>query len=297
MNQPRPKRHFSALDRGQAYQRVYSWFESTVASFLFEKEIEMIARELPKGFGRVLLYSSVIGTHPLQHSLFEKSRAAYKMHFSPVASEEPQKTEIPNTMFCVGSLTALPFENDSIDTIVLHHALDIEWDVYQVLREAVRVLAPGGQLVILGFNPFSLFGASHFFLRFLQGAVWSRHFISSVRLSEWMHLLDLDMNDPQYAYNEWPLVLSEPCAQKTSLKEQKFCLKEKVQWGFQKILSLKWLQFLGAIYLISAKKKNFGMTFLPNKSMVKPKLISVPVAQFSQPRYQKEQTKEGDDSA
>jgi len=289
MFKTRLKRHFPAFDRGQAYQRVHGWFETAVASFLLEKEIEMIARELPKGFGRVFLYSSVVGAHPLQHSLFEKSRAAYKIHFSSIVLGESQKVAIPNnTMHCVGSLTSLPFDSDSIDTIVLHHALDIEWDVYQVLREAVRVLAPGGQLVILGFNPFSLFGISHFFLRFLQGAVWSRHFISSIRLSDWMHLLDLDMNDPQYAYNEWPLVLSESFSQKE-------CLKEKVQKGFQKALSLKGLQFLGAIYLISAKKKTLGMTLLPNRQMMKPKLISVPVAQFSASRYQKGQTKKSDD--
>ena len=46
----------------------------------------------------------------------------------------------------------LPIANNSADAILLHHALDVTRHP-QVLREAVRVLRPGGTLLVLGFNP------------------------------------------------------------------------------------------------------------------------------------------------
>ena len=39
MFKTRLKRHFPAFDRGQAYQRVHGWFETAVASFLLEKDL------------------------------------------------------------------------------------------------------------------------------------------------------------------------------------------------------------------------------------------------------------------
>ena len=52
----------------------------------------------------------------------------------------------------------LPLASQSLDLVVLPHALESHRDPHQVLREAERVLMPEGQLVISGFNPLSLWG-------------------------------------------------------------------------------------------------------------------------------------------
>ena len=57
----------------------------------------------------------------------------------------------------------LPFAENSLDLIVLPHALEFTDDPHQMLREAYRVMRPEGQIVIAGFNPFSLFGAQALF--------------------------------------------------------------------------------------------------------------------------------------
>src|SRR6266852_3991097 len=53
----------------------------------------------------------------------------------------------------------LPFPENSLDLIVLPHALEFAEDPHQLLREVYRTIRPEGQVVISGFNPFSLFGA------------------------------------------------------------------------------------------------------------------------------------------
>jgi len=54
--------------------------------------------------------------------------------------------------------TDLPLSNDSIDVIVIPTLLEFISDPAAVLREADRVLHPDGHLVVIGFNPISLWG-------------------------------------------------------------------------------------------------------------------------------------------
>ncbi|NCW57919.1 MAG: methyltransferase domain-containing protein, partial [Gammaproteobacteria bacterium] len=58
----------------------------------------------------------------------------------------------------VSRLSQLPIASDSVDTVLLPHTLEFESDPYSVLREADRVLAGDGKLVILAFAPWSPWG-------------------------------------------------------------------------------------------------------------------------------------------
>lgn len=74
-----------------------------------------------------------------------------------VVGLEPDLTVLPRpearTAFVGGSAESLPFANGTFDavtmTMVLHHV-----DVEQALREAVRVLEPGGRMMLLGYAGF-----------------------------------------------------------------------------------------------------------------------------------------------
>ena len=52
----------------------------------------------------------------------------------------------------------LPIANGAVDAVLLPHTLEFETDPYAVVREADRVLAGEGQLLVLGFRPLSLWG-------------------------------------------------------------------------------------------------------------------------------------------
>ena len=83
----------------------------------------------------------------------------------------------------------LPMATDSVDALVLPHTLDFSPTPQQVLREVERVLIPEGRLVLLGFNPWSLWGVTRL-LQFRKGrAPWCGHFLSRRRLSDWLSLL------------------------------------------------------------------------------------------------------------
>jgi ubiquinone/menaquinone biosynthesis C-methylase UbiE len=60
----------------------------------------------------------------------------------------------------VCDLRELPFAANSIDLAVMPHVLESHDNPHQILREVERILIPDGQLVITGFNPLSLWGAS-----------------------------------------------------------------------------------------------------------------------------------------
>jgi SAM-dependent methyltransferase len=49
----------------------------------------------------------------------------------------------------------LPFVDEAFDLVLLRHALEVSSVPSQLLREAVRVLAPGGLLVLTGLHPIS----------------------------------------------------------------------------------------------------------------------------------------------
>jgi SAM-dependent methyltransferase len=58
----------------------------------------------------------------------------------------------------VAELTQLPIQTASVDAVLLPHTLEYAGDPHAVVREADRVLTGEGQLIVLGFRPWSLWG-------------------------------------------------------------------------------------------------------------------------------------------
>ncbi|TLZ14859.1 MAG: class I SAM-dependent methyltransferase [Gammaproteobacteria bacterium] len=91
----------------------------------------------------------------------------------------------------------LPLIGDSIDAALLPHTLEFAPDPYAILREVDRVLGGEGQLLVLGFQPWSLWG---------MRARWSRagfppgmrRVLSQRRLREWLVLLGFEVIATQH---------------------------------------------------------------------------------------------------
>ena len=62
------------------------------------------------------------------------------------------------------------------------------------LREAARVLAPGGRIVIVGFNPISLFGIRRIYGKWADDVFSQRCFVNPIRLFDWLELLGFSMD-------------------------------------------------------------------------------------------------------
>ena len=103
----------------------------------------------------------------------------------------------------------LPFAENALDLLVLPHALEFSSDPHQLLREAYRAVRPEGQVLLAGFNPFSLHGAKRYFGR-AQTPPWNGSFIALYRVKDWLSLLgfevtggSLDCYAPPFAQERW----------------------------------------------------------------------------------------------
>lgn len=81
----------------------------------------------------------------------------------------------------------LPFASRSLDGAVLHHVLEAAADQRTALREAVRVLRPGGRLVVVGVNPASLWQLAR-----PRAAFRHLHPVAVLRLYEWLAVLGME---------------------------------------------------------------------------------------------------------
>ena len=86
----------------------------------------------------------------------------------------------------------LPIANDSVDLVVLMHHLSNTTEPHAILREVSRVLIPEGKLIIIDFNPLSLWGLRYFFQSWLERVPWRGHYYSARRMTDWMQLLGFD---------------------------------------------------------------------------------------------------------
>jgi len=139
----------------------------------------------------------------------------------------------------------LPFPDNSLDLIVLPHALEFTSDPHQLLREAYRAMRSEGQIVIAGFNPFSLFGAKRYFGRGLQPP-WNGNFIALYRLKDWLALLGfevaggaLDCYVPPFASEKW-----------------------RARFELFEAAGDRWWPIAGGVYYLRATKRVLGMRII-----------------------------------
>jgi SAM-dependent methyltransferase len=92
----------------------------------------------------------------------------------------------------------LPFPCESMDLLLLPHVLEFAENPHQILREVERVLMPEGNLIISGFNPFSLWGLRRA-LGSKQDYPWCGEFIALKRLKDWLALLGFVVVDVRFS--------------------------------------------------------------------------------------------------
>ncbi len=148
----------------------------------------------------------------------------------------------------------LPFAANSIDLIVMPHALEFSDDPHQILREVERILIPDGQLVITGFNPISLWGLRRKLPGHQQAFPFNGNFLSVLRLKDWLNLLSFEVDRGNFG------CYAPPHQQARWLK----------RWRFMDIAGDRWWSYAGGVYLLRAVKRIRGMRLvLPNWSVKK----------------------------
>lgn len=86
----------------------------------------------------------------------------------------------------------LPVSSQTVDGLLLPHTLELTRYPHEVLREAERILTGGGRIMVLGFNPVSVFGLRRILSRraFPPGL---NQLVRERRLRDWLSLLGFDV--------------------------------------------------------------------------------------------------------
>ena len=148
---------------------------------------------------------------------------------------------------------ALPFDSNSLDLVVLPHALELARDPHLALREVERVLVPEGRVVIVGFNPASLWGVRQGLGRLLRGlGLRARRplylpgvgeFMRYRRLRDWLRLLSFEVEAGRFGCYRPPV--------------RSLAWLSRFEWTER--VGDRWWPVFGAVYFVVAVKRVRGM--------------------------------------
>jgi SAM-dependent methyltransferase len=217
-----------------SYESLPHWFQSPLGAYLLERERGWLDRATP----------DIFGFHAIQLGLpdVDLLRESRIVHRVTVAPEPSGQANLVRAHF-----HELPFETQSIDLCVMPHVLEFSENPHEVLREIDRVLRPEGRILVLGFNPWSLFGTRKLWTS--TGYPWQGQFVSLVRIKDWLQLLGFEPASGQLSCYIPP------------------CESEKWQrrLSFMESVGDRWWGVAGGVYMLEAIKRVQGMRLIAPK--------------------------------
>jgi len=206
------------------------WFATPLGQYLLEKEQAYLDD----------VTSDVFGFHALQIGmpnvdLLRESRIAHRMRLA--ATDRPD---------LYAKSHELPLATQSVDLVVLPHVLEFAAGPHEILREVDRVMMPEGRLVIVGFNPWSLWGLRSSLGFGQEEYPWNGRFVSLLRVKDWLALLGFDVNAGR-------LVGYAPPFKSEAVRRR---------FGFMEPAGDRWWAVGGAVYMLQAIKRVRGMRLL-----------------------------------
>jgi len=219
------------------------WFETPPGRYLLAWEQAEFDRAV----------SDIFGYHALQLGVPElDTLAANRMpHKWLAVGQYPAPAQKRAAL--VTDFGALPFEENSVDLVVLPHSLELNHDPHTTLREVSRVLVPEGKVVISCLNPSSLWGLrqqrAHLYRRFGFGELYlpdAGEFIGYRRLRDWLRLLSFEVETSSFGC--W----------RPAMKTEKWL--ERYAWMDR--AGERWWPIFGSAYCIVAVKRVRGVKLI-----------------------------------
>jgi SAM-dependent methyltransferase len=213
-----------------ATNTLQEWFASPLGQYLLEKERAWLDDVTP----------DIFGFHALQlglpeYDLLRENRIAHRMRVGPAGDVQLR-----------AQFNELPIATQSIDLAVLPHVLEFAHDPHAVLREIDRVMRPEGRLVILGFNPWSLWGLRSTLGFSRDACPWNGHFVSLLRAKDWLSLLGFEVSAGR-------LVAYVPPIESD---------KWRRRFSFMEPAGDRWWAVGGAVYMLQGIKRVRGLRLL-----------------------------------
>lgn len=180
----------------------------------------------------------------IQHRWFAHSEA------SPLDEQPPSSVAQADGSVLWLDSTALPLSSQSLDLVVLPHALEQSLDPHATLREVERVLVPEGKVVVTGLNPWSFWGWRQRRSLIWQRMGWGDHFVpghvqwlSTGRVVDWLQLLGFEIQ------------FSRLGCYRPAMDSQRWLER----WAWMESAGDRWWPYFGAAYCLVAVKRVRGM--------------------------------------
>ena len=223
---------------------LHQWFESAPGRYLLEWEQAHLDDAVADVFGYHALQVGIPWLQGLRANRMTHRWLALGTEYLAQPVQQPALWADP---------VALPFPANSLDLVLLPHALEHSPDPHAVLREVARVLVPEGRVVVCGINPASLWGLRQRRARLCQRLGWGQlylpdagEFIGHWRLRDWLRLLDFEVEGTHFGC--WrPAVRSSQWL-------------ERFRWF--DVWGRRWWPILGAAYFVVAVKRVHGMRLI-----------------------------------
>lgn len=224
------------------------WLTHFLGTSILETEQDFLSILLAERYGK---HALLIGV-PHQHILLKSIAIANHIVLSPLINKNRHIKYIESGYY------ELPIIPGSVDLVILPHTLEFIDNPRQLLSEACRIVKPEGDIIIFGFNPFSLWGLKKWWVK-SKNTPWTGNFIQPSVVKKWLTLADFEL------VRQDMLMFRPPINQRTI---------------YQKLKSMDWFgskcnAFFGGIFVITAKAKIIPLT--PIKLRWKQKLTTLSV--------------------
>lgn len=174
-----------------SYQALNDWYQTPLGKKWQAMQTQWVNEEIGCLFGYHLMQVGInTGAH-----FCKQSRINHCFSVSP--SKPEPNTPRPNThsnslnIQLLAEAEHLPLPDESVDVTILNHALDFSVNPHLVLKEATRVTVPRGYIILIGFNPHSLWGGYQCFARmFSNKDIYKQNRLGASRVKDWLALLD-----------------------------------------------------------------------------------------------------------
>lgn len=230
------------------------WYaHSAVGGLLIDEISSLLSAQLESVFG----YHLVCLGPAADFGVTENARIGHIVQVSP-QSDTCSGGRSAVVSLVIADDEELPFESDSVDVVVAIHALELNENPHQLLREIQRVLTPHGHLILVGFNPYSLFNSARRFKR--RASLWHRlNPIRSGRVQDWLTLLDF---------------AQAPAEHRTLLP---FSPKGRLGSWISKINAVSWLKKLPVATIYSIHGQKMVRSHIQTQRLAKQRPSMIPI--------------------
>ncbi|WP_096085859.1 class I SAM-dependent methyltransferase [Agaribacterium haliotis] len=184
---------------GQRLPELKRWFCEPAGQHLLANECRHLRRLLDEHRGQRILQLSLAPERcPRPRSQYRQVVQAHQLYMAPQQSDATLRVQC--------DFRQLPFEEHSVDVVIIQHLLEYSEEAPTLLKEAARVCSHGGHIIILAFNPLSLSGLWAVLSgRFRRHSGWFRHALLAYRIRDWLAFVDCKALQTRHICHSLPL--------------------------------------------------------------------------------------------